>query len=203
MGTYITLIRHGETDWNSSERWQGFAPIPLNEQGALQAQQAAPFLIPAKITRIISSDLLRARQTAAIIAEKLQLPVEFDPRWREVNLGSWQGLSKDEIIAWDGERYEAFHAAGYDNRVFPNGESQQDHLRRTAEALEEIPHHSPDQHILVVTHGGSIRCVLFHLSGNRSAISYNCAITRLHVNGSGEWQILGMNEMASEVVWLI
>ncbi len=102
--TRFILIRHGQTDWNATGRWQGQANPPLNAVGRAQAQQTAQELIAQNIEVLISSDLTRARETAAIIGASIGVPVNLEPRLREINLGDWQGLYSDDIRArWPDE----------------------------------------------------------------------------------------------------
>ncbi len=165
MQTTISLIRHGETAWNAEQRWQGNAPVPLNSQGEQQAREAAHALHAANIQRIIASDLARAYRTAEIIAEVVPVPLQTDNRWREVDVGRWQGLSRDEILAWDGAAYAVFRQADYLQRQFPEGEHTRDHIARVSAALEDIAAQYPGEHVLVATHGGSIRAAVYHLTG--------------------------------------
>lgn len=200
MTTTITLIRHGETDWNVEGRWQGFAPVPLNANGMRQAREAAPYLKTAGIDRIVASDLLRARQTAEIVAETLSLPVAFDSRWREIDLGNWQGLTQNEISAWDPENHSAFDQASYLDRRFPDGENNRQHIQRTAKALHAVLEDHPGEHTLVATHGGSIRGAIYHITGERIHLTGNCSLTRLRYNG-GTWDVLGIAQAPSDVIW--
>jgi broad specificity phosphatase PhoE len=200
--THITLIRHGETDWNLSGRWQGFAPVPLNAHGIAQVQKAASSLKTAGISRIVSSDLLRARQTADIIAQTLAVPVELDARWREVDLGRWQGLTVAEIRTWDQAAYQAYEAQPYIERVFPDGETKRQHLARTRTGLEAIVHSYPQEHILAATHIGSIRCVVYHVTGESIDLLGNCFVTRLHFDDQVQrWEVLGIAQNPASVTW--
>src|SRR6185369_7089516 len=99
MTTHITLIRHGQTPWNATGRWQGHAFVPLNDEGRRQATRLAKHLLPIadEITAIYSSDLVRASETAEIIAARLEKTVRVDVRLREIDMGEWQGLTGDEI----------------------------------------------------------------------------------------------------------
>ncbi|NDJ86831.1 MAG: histidine phosphatase family protein [Chloroflexi bacterium] len=202
MQTRITLIRHGETPWNVEGRWQGIAPIPLNASGIRQAQEAAPALKMAGIGQIVSSDLLRARQTAETIAEVLGVDIILTKEWREVNLGRWQGLTKAEIEAWDTEAFRQFEQSAYVDRVFPEGETHRHHVARTAQALQSTVDHFPASHTLVVTHGGSIRCAVYHLSGESIGLVVNCFLTRLvYDHDQQSWDILGLNQPPAAVKW--
>ena len=202
MHTDITLMRHGETDWNADGRWQGVAPTPLNANGVQQAKTAAPFLRSAGISQLISSDLLRCRTTAQIVADVLGLPIILDKRWREIDLGRWQGLNRAEIEAWDGDAYRRFHEVSYLDRLFPDGERQQEHIDRTAEALEDVVVRYPGQHTLVSTHGGSIRCALYYLLQERHGLMHNCSLTRLRYDHDAEeWHVLTISAMPADVTW--
>jgi 2,3-bisphosphoglycerate-dependent phosphoglycerate mutase len=182
MATRITLIRHGETPWNADGRWQGQAPVPLNIEGRRQATMLGAYLARTNDPgdRIISSDLLRTRETAELIAAQIKVPVEYDPRLREIDLGMWQGLTKAEIIAWDKENWEMFHADNTNTRI-PNGECWGDVAARVVTALREYAVRYDDEHILIVSHGGTIRRALEKLqTGDVTALAIgNTSYTRL------------------------
>lgn len=201
MGIAVTLMRHGETHWNTLGRWQGIAPVPLNDNGKEQTKEAAKHLINAGITHIVSSDLLRTRQTAEIVNEQLNLRLTFDPRWREIDLGRWQGLTMAEISAWDSEEFAIFDDADYIDRCFPEGESNQEHITRVTDALNALRSTYPtDAHILVVTHGGSIRSAIYPITGSAIHLSGNCSVTRLVHKGTS-WDVLGIAEQPADVTW--
>lgn len=202
MRTRLTLMRHGETPWNVAGIWQGIAPVPLSDNGRKQASESSAYLQNAGITRIVSSNLLRTRQTADIIAEAIGLTVDIDHRWREVDLGRWQGLTNPQIRAWDTSAYDAFEAAPYIERGFPDGENQRQHIARTAEAMASILETYPGEHVLVVTHGGSIRCAVYHITGEALHLSGNCSLTRLYYDHvSMVWHIIGAAQAAEHITW--
>lgn len=99
MKTMLYLIRHGETDWNASHRWQGHADIPLNQRGLRQAQLVAQQLQAegVQFDAIYSSDLTRAYQTAWQIGALLHLPVQMLPPLREIDVGGveWANPKRD------------------------------------------------------------------------------------------------------------
>ncbi|MFP4323929.1 MAG: histidine phosphatase family protein [Anaerolineales bacterium] len=198
MHTTITLVRHGETDWNATRRWQGIAPVPLNENGIQQATETASHLTDAGITKIVASDLSRAYHTAQIIAERLHLPIDIDPRWREVDVGRWQGLAHDEILAWDAAAFAVFTQADYLERAFPDGERNRDHIARTQAALDDLITRYPGEHVLVATHGGSIRAAIFHLCGQYIDKAPNCSITQAHYAG-GAWDVACIAQPAASL----
>jgi 2,3-bisphosphoglycerate-dependent phosphoglycerate mutase len=151
----IFLVRHGETDWNRERRWQGHADRPLNETGREQARDLADRLAGEPIEAIYSSDLARARETAAIVGARLALPVRTDARLREVDVGEWSGLTMGEIEL----RYpDAIRRRLEGGTGWEQGESYEQMGERVVAALHEIAaaHGGP---VLVVTHGGAMRAV--------------------------------------------
>jgi len=100
----IYLVRHGQTDWNIEKKHtQGHTDIPLNENGKKQAEQLAQSISNLKIDKIISSDLLRAKETAEIINKKFGSPIFFDERMREINYGILERIPRDTLTqeTWD------------------------------------------------------------------------------------------------------
>ncbi|MCC7447602.1 MAG: histidine phosphatase family protein [Anaerolineae bacterium] len=172
MATRITLIRHGETAWNVNGRWQGHAAVPLNDQGRDQAARLGEKLRPIadEIAAIYASDSLRTRQTANIIAARINRQVIPDPRLREIDLGEWQGLTVEEVRQWDGERLAHVQADSF-NIPRPGGESFSVVADRALNALHEIVEQHKDQHVLVVSHGGTIRSILIKLELAKTATS--------------------------------
>lgn len=162
MYTRITLVRHGQTAWNRERRWQGHAVVPLNDLGRQQAQAVGSYLTSMHVDRIYSSDLLRARQTAYFIRQYLKCQLKFDRRLREIDLGEWQGMTLEEIQMWDAERLGAVMQDSYANPR-PGGESYQQLGDRGCAALHDYVILHPGEHIIVVTHGGTIRQIVFRL----------------------------------------
>ena len=93
----IYFIRHGQTNWNVIKKIQGHTDIPLNEQGKKQAEEQAKKLIDLNIRQIISSDLLRTKQTAEIINQYIHVPISFDTRLRELCFGKLEACKITEI----------------------------------------------------------------------------------------------------------
>ena len=147
--TDLLVVRHGQSEWNAIGRWQGHADPALSELGRRQAAVAAGSI--GAIDGIISSDLLRAAETAAIIAQQLGVgPVMIDERLRERDVGEWTGLTRTEIDKrWPG---------WIEDLRRPNGFEDADSLlSRVLEALVTMREASPGGSLLVVTHGGVIR----------------------------------------------
>ena len=102
--TVFLLIRHAESTWNAAGRWQGQADPPLSELGRRQALQLARELAVEPVDCVIASDLARANETAAILAEVWGLGARLDPRLRELDVGAWAGLTREQIV-W-GRRFD-------------------------------------------------------------------------------------------------
>jgi broad specificity phosphatase PhoE len=159
--TELWLIRHGQTDWNLIGRWQGQVPYApgLNDLGHAQALAVRDQLMDKHFSAIYTSDLLRARQTADLIAEPLGLTVILEPRLREMNLGAWEGmLSSDIEVQYPYEiekrKKDPLHAHT------PNGESLLEVSGRVIEAINEITSKHPDRSVLVVSHGVSLAVII-------------------------------------------
>ena len=165
--TKLLLVRHGETDWNAEGRLQGQTDRPLSDYGRRQAQQLADELGSEEFEAIYSSDLIRARETAEIIARRLELPVKLDPDLREKDWGTWEGLTSVER-----------------DRVEFAGESTEAHQQRILEALRRIAERHPrDGVVLVVTHGGSMRRVQTAAMGMALPVVENCGRWLCEVEG--------------------
>ncbi|MBI5952065.1 MAG: alpha-ribazole phosphatase [Chloroflexi bacterium] len=152
----LLLIRHGQTNWNLEQRFQGQSDIPLNETGRKQAQALAERLAAEYFDIIYSSDLQRATETAAIICKS---EIITDSRLREVNFGDWEGMIYDEIKA----KYPETLAA-WENDIFknapPNGETLEGLAVRVQSMLDELSEKHNDQTILIVAHGGVLQTLI-------------------------------------------
>ncbi len=153
--TTFTLIRHGQTDWNLVHRLQGHMPIPLNEEGYRQAHAAMNRLDGRTFDAIYSSDLLRAAQTAGIIAGKVKAPIIQDTRLREISHGRWEGhtvleagdLFPEDVAPWSRNMLDF---------AIPGGETVLQVAERITDFLNEISQKHPDQNVLIVSHGFAI-----------------------------------------------
>ena len=155
----LLLARHGETDWNRDGRFQGHADPPLNERGRRQARAHAELLAGEPIEAVYSSDLLRAQETAQIVATQLGLEVVVDPQLRERDVGEWSGLTRAEID----ERFPNQIQAWREGRAVV-GETREALSERVLAAARRISAAHPDGVVLVVSHGGALR-MLRHAAG--------------------------------------
>lgn len=160
--TRILLARHGETEWNRLGRWQGHADPPLNDLGRRQAETLAEQLAGDTVSAVYSSDLRRARDTARIVAERIGVVVTEDRALREIDVGSWSGLTRDEVR----ERFPEGYARWLAGDIGHDGETRDELARRVVPAVESIAHDHPDETVLVVSHGGVIRALRRHAAGD-------------------------------------
>ncbi|MFE7594793.1 histidine phosphatase family protein [Kitasatospora sp. NPDC057512] len=162
-GPRIVFWRHGQTSWNLESRFQGTTDIELTGQGVQQAQRAARLLSGLRPDLLISSDLQRARRTAAELAEVTGLDVQHHEGLRETFAGSWQGLTNAEIRERFPEEYEAW-AAGEPVRRGGDGELATEVADRSVpvvlDAVGKLPENGT---LVVVSHGGTIRTMLGRL----------------------------------------
>lgn len=163
-GIRLIFFRHGQTDWNAAGRIQGHLDVPLNDVGRIQAEKLSTPIQRWQIDSFLSSDLLRARETAEIAAEETGLPVATDPGLREIFLGKLQGLTRDEIAAAYGDEFSTRlrHEPLSDEDIVALGsESTEQVLTRVFDALRKHIHANPEiQTLGVCTHGGVIRRVI-------------------------------------------
>lgn len=164
--TEFWLIRHGQTDWNLLGRWQGQSPDApgLNDTGCAQALAILDLLPRADFSAIYSSNLLRARQTAELIAEPLGLTVTLDPRLREINLGAWEGMLFSDIEAQYPHELEERKQNPLHART-PNGESPREVAERVITAVDEIARKHPADSVLIVSHGVALAVMICHAQG--------------------------------------
>jgi phosphoserine phosphatase len=154
--TTILLARHGESDWNRAKRWQGHADRPLTELGRAQARDLAERLAETELDAVYSSDLQRARETAEIVARSRGLDVAVLAELREIDVGSWSGLTRTEAEQRFPEAYRRWVAGG---EGWDDGETYEQLSERVVGAVYTIAGDHPGERVLVVTHGGSIRAV--------------------------------------------
>ena len=151
--TLLLLARHGETDWNRDGRFQGHADPPLNDVGRRQSLDLARRLAEVELTAIYSSDLSRALETAEIVAATRGLTVIPEPGLREIDVGSWSGLTRAEI------------ADRFPNAHVHDGESTEGFRERIVTTVTRIVRAHPGDHVLLVSHGGCVRAVQRHALG--------------------------------------
>ena len=161
----LWLVRHGATQWNSEQRFCGHSDIPLSAQGRADARWLARRLRRRNISAIYSSDLVRASQTAEIIAQgrAQSTTIQVSSAWREISFGAWEGLTYNQIA----QEYPSSLGFFTDplQHAPPGGESLGDLVRRVQGAYEQMACAAPEGDIVLVSHGGPLRALLCCLLG--------------------------------------
>jgi broad specificity phosphatase PhoE len=154
--TIILLARHGESDWNVARRWQGHADRPLTEKGRAQARALAERLQRVELDALYSSDLQRAAATAMEVARAQGLEVIELETLREVDVGSWSGLTRPEAEKRFPEGVARWREGfpGWDD-----GETYEQMTERVLGAVLGIARAHEGGRVLVVSHGGPIRAL--------------------------------------------
>ncbi|MNK19558.1 2,3-bisphosphoglycerate-dependent phosphoglycerate mutase [compost metagenome] len=196
----LYIFRHGETDWNKEQRFQGHTDIPLNENGRQQAADLAKILKSHDLEVIVSSDLSRALETASIVNASKSLPLHQTPDLRECNLGDIEGLHREVILTQyktEWERWISNNPAD-EHFKFPNGESKTDHLQRMVRWIENFC--KANMHlksIAVSTHGASVRRLVHHCKDApvEPVKMPNCVLYKVSIDlSSGDWFYHGLIE---------
>jgi probable phosphoglycerate mutase len=159
----LYLVRHGETDWNRENRWQGHHDRPLSALGRAQATAAARRLVGERLTQVHSSDLKRASETAQIIAEACGLEASADPTLREVDVGSWAGLTRAEAKERFPVGYARRRAGGTGWEGGETYEQMGERVRAFVTSLLDGARGS--ERIALVCHSGVIRVLVVHALG--------------------------------------
>jgi broad specificity phosphatase PhoE len=193
--TELILVRHGETDWNRENRFQGRADPPLNALGRRQSAELADALVGEAIARVYTSPLRRASETAGIVADRLGLEVEPLEPLQEIDVGAWSGLTREEVAA----TFPAEYARWLERAPhgFENGETYEQLAARVVPAIRDLAARHPSETVLVVTHGGPSRVLQAHAAGidyaearRRDTVLANCAVCRFAVE-NGDIRRLG------------
>lgn len=188
--TTLLFCRHGQSEWNAQRRIQGQAPDAggLTAQGRREAQLLGERLRALDVAAIYSSDLLRAMQTAQIVSEAVGLPVQPDLRWREIDLGLWQGLEPEEVDA----RWPTDEIREQDLPRGETGETFAAVTQRTLAGIDDLHARHRGQTVVVICHGGNMRAALLTTpapangdSDPRHAPIRNTAVTVFHVDNTG------------------
>jgi broad specificity phosphatase PhoE len=196
----LILWRHGRTEWNAAGRFQGQLDPPLDEVGRRQAAVAAPRLVETGLsaddTVVVSSDLIRAAETAATLSDLLGVPLHLDKRLREHGMGTWEGLTRAEVA----DRYPEQYADWLAGRPVRGrgGEEASAVAERALAALVDL---GPAATVVVVSHGGTAGRLSEHLLGlspdHRRLLGPlgNCAWSEL-VSHEARWRLMRHNVSA-------
>lgn len=202
----LIIWRHGETEHNAGGIWQGQLDTQLSPRGLTQARESAIALAAVAPTRIVSSDLARAAQTAAALGEATGLPVEYDGRLREIHVGTWAGMSQGDVAEQYPETVAAL-ARGEDVVRGEDGESvahvEERALAAATELLADLPE---DGTLVIATHGVTGRTLVAALIGLPQRQAWlsmgglkNCHWAELAEHRTG-WRMVSWNVGVSESV---
>ena len=190
--TVLTVVRHGETEWNREGRIQGHVDSPFTERGIRQAEALAEACARRRFDCIYSSDLGRAFRTAELIAEKQDIPIITEVGLRERNLGIMQSLTMMEFLDQYPDEYTGFRS-GDPDYVIPDGESVRQRYDRSIDCANRIIEMHVGENILIVTHGGVLESMFRHavgipLTSKRDFSLFNCALNAFSI-ADGHWRL--------------
>ncbi len=161
----IFLVRHGQTLFNAQKRVQGQKQVPLDKTGILQSRKVAKKFKTMKINAIYSSTLVRALQTAKEIAKYHKLKIKKMKWLSERNFGKHEGLSSEEIMQKYPDLAKQWKKQGIYYRP-PEGETLKELYSRAIKNFKPfVKKQDPNATIIIVSHGGIIRCIVHHLHG--------------------------------------
>ena len=197
MSGSIIIVRHGRTEFNATGRLQGRTDNPLDEVGLAQAEAVAAYLKPELLsdTLFVCSPLLRARQTATAIVNRVGSSFDIDERWIELDYGSYEGLRQAEVPAnvWREWRSDSDFAA-------PQGESLNQVQERVAQACDDLAQRLDGRTAVVVSHVSPIKSAVAWALGVDVSVGWKtqlvtASITRISVSASGA-ALTSFNEVA-------
>jgi probable phosphoglycerate mutase len=196
----IYLVRHGKTDWNSQKLLQGHTDIALNNEGKLAAVELSKKLKNLKFDLIFSSDLLRAKETAEIIANEHDIKVQTDESLRERRFGSFEGKPHDSIIEVDEILAKLSDEERYVYKHEDEIESDKEVMDRFLVFLKHVSKLNLGKTVLMVTHGGTMRAFLTKLgviNKDRRKISIG---NLSYVNFDSDGENFNVKEMVGIIV---
>ena len=196
--TELILIRHGQTEGNLRRLLVGRTDMPLDDLGRRQAAATADFAAAAyQPDLVISSPLVRARDTAGEIGRRLGLPVEIEPGLVELDFGDVEGWAIEEALTHHPHMAEILLDPDGNDYSWPNGEMLGDFHRRVVECFRMLGEKHHGHHVIVVTHGGVIGSYYAQIDGRNpndfTAYHFeNCGVTRVEII-DGEPRVLEAN----------
>lgn len=203
MKTIIWLVRHGETQWTVEQRFNGRRNLPLIDVGREHCQRLATQLATQPLDAIISSPLLRSKETAEILARPHGVAVMIDKRLEEMDYGKWEGLTYKEAQSLDIDLYSQWESDP-STVAPPGGESGEQVAARVVMAFGDILEQHRGQQILIVAHKTINRILLCHIrdlpiSGYRRSVSQGpCALNRIEVQANGQI-LVGLPEGVDQI----
>lgn len=188
MTTSILLIRHGQTEYNATGRWQGHLDVPLNDVGKAQAKALAQRLENWPVAAVYASDLKRAAMTAVYLAETWGLTPTYDVAWRERDVGVFEGRANKELQQEYPEVWANMRNGIYD---IPESESFEQLQARAAAAYEKVVAANPAEMVAIISHGGTLNTLVSYVlgipSGQFGRLNFrgNTGLTIIEINDRG------------------
>ncbi len=198
--TKVYLTRHGETEWNRQGRFQGSKNSELTDKGILAAELLASRIEEINLDCIVSSPLKRAYNTAEIVRGNKNIDIIKHNGFKEINLGDFEGMRWDEIHEKHGEVIGRITEDPFNNR-YPNGENLMEFYSRVEAALKEVIEKCRNKSILIVAHGGTIKCIESYIRkfkidkdwmGN---VVQNCSLSCFEINKTNEIKEVFYNDI--------
>lgn len=184
----LILVRHGSTIWNAEGKYQGIIDVPLSDKGRQEVQMVAERLRNEDIKAVYSSYLIRARETAEIIASPHGLPVKVIREFGEINFGDWEGLTAQEIKDKFGE--DAYRLWMEDPVMadISGGDRIAEFAERVVQGFNQVSQAHQEDTVVVATHGGALMVLGCHLQGEdlscyRKYYHQNAAISVVELEG--------------------
>jgi broad specificity phosphatase PhoE len=191
----VILVRHGETEYNANGMLQGYTPVPLSVRGRQQALLVGQRLRAVRPTVFYSSDIQRAHETAQIISQHVELPIQPCPGLREWNIGQWINRMAEEFYAHVASVGE--HPATY---VPEGGESQLQTQSRMVAQLQAWTLQHEGETVLGVSHGTAIDLFIRHILGLdvRQPVPYRIANTSVNMFyfHARQWEVVTLNDLS-------
>ncbi len=185
--TSFVLIRHGQTGWNKEARFRGRIDIDLDETGMRQAQAVGERFAQSELAAIYSSPLKRAMATAEPIGRRLGLQIVPLEGINDMNFGSWQGRSIDEVKEQDKELFDLWRYSP-DKLSIPGGETLDDVRQRVTATMDDLAAKHENDTVLLVTHRVVCKVLLCHLLGLDNSHFWQIAQDTTAVN---RFQVVG------------
>jgi len=192
------FLRHGETEWNVEGRFCGRTDVPLSDAGRRQARLLAQRLKPVLVDLLYSSPLRRALETARLIGEAIGREPIVDPRLTELNYGTWEGLSLEEIKRAGPATFQAWEKDP-GSLAPPEGESGVQLIERVMPFLGDLAERHPGGNAMVVCHKTVCRLLACHFMGvplaeYRQAVRVDNAALNIFEMREGIWRVAGLND---------
>jgi probable phosphoglycerate mutase len=198
VSTELVLVRHGETAWNSIGRMQGHLDVPLNQLGLRQARALGQRLSDEHFDALYSSDLSRALQTVAQLANAGHV-IQREPRLRERHYGPLQGLTAEEATARYAQLWSQYRAR-HPDMVLEGGETLRNFCARVSDFINELLQRHAGQRVLLSTHGGVLDAAYRHatrmpLDATRTFPIHNASINVLR-HAQDNWSIVSWGDVS-------